>query len=941
MKYKLILLLILILSLGSINAGIYWEAPLGQVQNVVAINKSGGSITEDTYYIKVCGANFGTYSTYGSTGYYKRGKCSDEVNVTLITGSQTINVTWDSLSGSSYYNVYITDIDNKSNPERWYRTRIDRVSDSNSLRATTDTTSIEISTNTWFSSRNDFDSFAWSKDYVYDGNLDRDLGFGYIHINDSVGDLDLQDIVDVLNSSGATDYYFWDGHYFVLKGGIYIDNNAIGSLQIVGNEILLSQNVMHNKESTDFAVNFSGAIIDVDAWSDRFGQYIHNGNVEKSIIRKRSGIYSHSLVKAGDNRFMFKKGYVSDGGNNVFQNTVYAYVDGSGGDINFTDLTTFSNTLFLSGSNEVTAINPSVGSSLSMTEASSTGIYKVIKGSFGTSDYYGSNLFNVRFRDTINYPVSCVDCDFTTIDADTAESDLKPVIYWSSANAYDNVLNLYNTINLKMIDSGGNALENVNVTMRNINNETVFSTLTDANGTIPEQEALTVRCAYNYSSGGTGIGYDYTNFTNYNTFTLKMEKIGYKTLILPYLEVDTPIDWSFELQDYGRNPSGDSSNITYNETTQTFTIIGENRSVEDLYQYAYENSLYDSNEDQIIQSPEVGTYIIRGNLIIGDGSLITSLISEKEIVYFDDGFWFDLTTNGNIYLGEMIEDYGRDGSYWSVSPPSSAYSGWNEGGFYMYASWLQVRSDGYLVINGDYTDIRNSLISNTGLDTFWRSVSVGGDTSLNLNDVYFFNIHAVEIKDSGDFNNLFIHNTVNGFTSGEYYSNYILENANVGKTNSKKIRMSASGGWQKFTLLNPLIRVLSTDLNIGNDGSYLYEKFSTRIQTLDKNGDFIENANVSLYYNNGSLVFSESTNSSGEITKQDVLTRYFKGTSETETDLNPFNLTISKDNFQIYETQFNITSPIDWKLQLKDYPMIIKGGILINGVEDFPTIIGC
>jgi len=109
-------------------------------------------------------------------------------------------------------------------------------------------------------------------------------------------------------------------------------------------------------------------------------------------------------------------------------------------------------------------------------------------------------------------------------------------------------------------------------------------------------------------------------------------------------------------------------------------------------------------------------------------------------------------------------------------------------------------------------------------------------------------------------------------------------------------------------------------------GATLYEKHRVDLKVIDEDNNPIENASVLLYNNNGTLVFNTTTDSNGEIQQQKVLT--LTGIAEDNTRHNlreseitrysPFNLIISKDNYETYSMNFTIDKQVDYIINLED-----------------------
>ena len=106
--------------------------------------------------------------------------------------------------------------------------------------------------------------------------------------------------------------------------------------------------------------------------------------------------------------------------------------------------------------------------------------------------------------------------------------------------SYSSTNKLYEefSVNLKIVDSAGAAIESATTRLIDKNSTEAFSVSTDANGEIVEQIIV-----YRYLTGTTS--------TVYSPHVLTVSKAGYQTLIIPAITIDAPIDWTVELQPAG------------------------------------------------------------------------------------------------------------------------------------------------------------------------------------------------------------------------------------------------------------------------------------------------------------------------------------------------------------------------------------------------------
>ena len=107
-----------------------------------------------------------------------------------------------------------------------------------------------------------------------------------------------------------------------------------------------------------------------------------------------------------------------------------------------------------------------------------------------------------------------------------------------------------------------------------------------------------------------------------------------------------------------------------------FTITngteGSPITMADVYAYAYANSLMVGGYP-VVESPVAGQYLIRANINIGDGVAATYFTSTREMVYFEDGYVFEVKSAATLQTGEIVGDWGINGSYWNVGPPGASW----------------------------------------------------------------------------------------------------------------------------------------------------------------------------------------------------------------------------------------------------------------------------
>lgn len=132
------------------------------------------------------------------------------------------------------------------------------------------------------------------------------------------------------------------------------------------------------------------------------------------------------------------------------------------------------------------------------------------------------------------------------------DSTIRNTISATSFSVYGEIFE-QKTVNIKVVDVDGNPISGATVLCRNNDGTTAFTTTTDANGVITEQNLTTIK----------HVGPTYVK-TEYGPFDFVISKTGYRTnQIINYTPTDK-INWTMELV------AGDT--VIYNSTIYSSTI---------------------------------------------------------------------------------------------------------------------------------------------------------------------------------------------------------------------------------------------------------------------------------------------------------------------------------------------------------------------------------
>jgi len=104
----------------------------------------------------------------------------------------------------------------------------------------------------------------------------------------------------------------------------------------------------------------------------------------------------------------------------------------------------------------------------------------------------------------------------------------------------------------------------------------------------------------------------------------------------------------------------------------------------------------------------------------------------------------------------------------------------------------------------------------------------------------------------------------------------------------------------------------------GAASSQAFEQYTFNLNVTFQNATAIQNANATMYYSNGTQVFSQLTYANGTIDEQTITSRLYESPyANTITDSNPFNLTITYSD-QTYSKNFTLNEKTDWIIALQE-----------------------
>jgi len=319
---------------------------------------------------------------------------------------------------------------------------------------------------------------------------------------------------------------------------------------------------------------------------------------------------------------------------------------------------------------------------------------------------------------------------------------------------------------------------------------------------------------------------------------------------------------------------------------------------------------------------EDGLYQIHLNFEVGNGIVATTLTSENESVYFDDGFEVKTNSSATLTLGKLSGSWGINGSYWSLAPTGQMHIGF--GAFVtvqIYASQLHIRNNGYIQFTGVNTyQLKNAVLSSEGAGFFF--FAVGGAYTLELEDVYINNVKVglYSAAEPGICNDVHIHEQTDGGSGAIYCNAAGVSAKNLRITDYTFCDIRTAAGGSTFEAIDPKSNIVAPVNNQATN--WIKESYTCNIHIADKDGTDLAGVTVDCEDQFGTAVWAAgtiTTNAAGDIVEQIITYKKWVGTSETETAYSPHKFTISKAGYEtMVLDEITVDGKINWHLELLD-----------------------
>lgn len=241
---------------------------------------------------------------------------------------------------------------------------------------------------------------------------------------------------------------------------------------------------------------------------------------------------------------------------------------------------------------------------------------------------------------------------------------------------------------------------------------------------------------------------------------------------------------------------------------------------------------------------EGAIYKILKDVQFGDDSNSLTFKSLNEMVYFVDGKTYTVKSNAILQLGTLYDDWGINGSMWSVGPAASMTliaAGQITAKFYCYSSKLHLRTgQGVRFADGDI-DIRNSILSGIYMVANSYYVFESGINDLKLSKVYFVNTLGPYIYlTASTFNDIHSHYSRRGISA---YANMMAD----GFLATSYIQKHAFCGLSSTMLLkDPKTNIGVVEIFDAN--SVIKEQYTCNVHVTDKDGADLAGVDIDCEY---------------------------------------------------------------------------------------------
>ncbi len=322
---------------------------------------------------------------------------------------------------------------------------------------------------------------------------------------------------------------------------------------------------------------------------------------------------------------------------------------------------------------------------------------------------------------------------------------------------------------------------------------------------------------------------------------------------------------------------------------------------------------------------------------IGDGQNLTYFADNDKNIYFnfDSSAVIDIYRNASFTMGTLRNAATKSSSDGvNFLHPLNANSGWNirsGANFTLYSC----------SIGGCGAYTLSLTLAGTGV-TMWHCVL--SKTQLTMSSLIGGDLFDISSANTWNpFYNPVAGPTLNNikFFHGALATGHVVRGGWAFATSMTGLYVRDTAFTNTFefnsltvnpTLLNPDVEAWTFEW-IGTCTGRVYRQYTFDLQVTYQNSTGIQNANVTIS-NNNALVGSWLTNSTGQIPTQILTMGYYNQTGGNAIyNYNPYNLTVTKDRYQIYTGNFTLSQKANWTIALQP----LTDGELIEHVGFVPV----
>jgi hypothetical protein len=481
---------------------IFITSPINKPVNVTATLQAGGALLANTtYYVRVAAKSFNTYPAYSTPStqcLWSLG--SVEISFTTTTTQKSALISWNVVIGAACYNVYCSKVSGE-----YFNCRF-----GNGNNMTTVTNSYTIIAEPSASAGIN-DSFAIPSTDKIPGNINRETANIFISIT---GTETIDSIYTGIVGAGYSDYVFYDGFKFVLKGGIDITSTITSQLIIENKFIQILQGCIRNGNPK--CVMTFGSIHQTQK-HPYYGCIIAL-SYESSMFTDNIKMYN-TLIS----------GNLHTGRQYLWQNLAYLRHP-SGGNHEAIDILTEN--IGFAGNGLATSLpfhNLTINTSIyGYWDGISIGCTLYVAAVFihGYTPSFKEWTFDSPSHISQGWaagiPVYFYDCIFKR-NGVKLEQNL-PIISYTGTTPVNRDYIVCNSVLFKVINSNGEGISGVSIKLINSLRNVVFDQITGASGDTLIAYIEHTKMDWN---GRVGNGYEYNNIVSYNPFQLIISKKGY------------------------------------------------------------------------------------------------------------------------------------------------------------------------------------------------------------------------------------------------------------------------------------------------------------------------------------------------------------------------------------------------------------------------------